>query len=200
MLSTESKDFIREHYSNFFGVEPEDFMVLPNEPVGDAQVDIIWFKPSEKFNYNVLATCGMSNYLMQDPAQCMELIMLLPPDWKVGDKKDEWWWPLEMLTSVGYLPFETNENLTLGSVVSLTKDDKPFMKGTKNCGVIITLPEHFPPEMFEVEVEDDVYLIFFQCVPIDKDDIERIEESSPLKFIEFNLHNADGPEFVVKKK
>ena len=106
MLATENKDFIREHYANFLGVEPEDFMVLSNELVGEAQVDIIWIKPTKDFNYNVLATCGMSNFQMQEPTQCMELMMLLPADWKVGDKKDEWWWPLELLTTVGYLPFK----------------------------------------------------------------------------------------------
>lgn len=200
MLSTESKDFIREHYSKIFGVDPEDFMVLPNEPVGEAQVDIIWFKPTTEFNFNVLATCGLSDLQMDEPPQAIELIMLLPPDWKVGDKKDEWWWPLELLTQAAYLPFATGESLSLGSVISLTENDEPFMKGTKNCGLIITLPEYFSPAAFEVQLDEGSYLRFFQCVPVNKDDIERINESSPFKFIEFNLHNADGPDFVVKKR
>ena len=199
MLSAEARDFIREYYARYFGVEQDDFMVLSNDVKDDEQVDIIWVKPTKKFNYNILATCGVSNVQMENPPQCIELMMLLPADWKIDDKKDEWWWPLELLTQIAYLPFKGQE-LTYGSVVSLTKDDKPFMKGTKNCGAIVTFPEHFPPEMFEHEVEDGLFIRFFQCVPIDKDDMERIEENGPFKFIEFNLHNADGPDFVVKKK
>ena len=201
MLFSMSKDIIREHYAKFLGVNSDDFMIFAADPEAEDQVDIIWIKPTKNFNYNVLATCGLSEIEMENPDQCMELMMLLPPDWKVDDSKEEWRWPVELLSQVAYLPFETeNYNYTLGTVVSLTEDDKPFMKGTKNCGAIITFPEHFPPEMFQLEVEEDYYVRFFQCVPINKDDIERMTETSPLKFIEFNLHNADGPDFVVKKR
>ncbi len=209
MLSSDCKDVIREHYGKYFYTNPDDFMILPNDVDEDgAQVDVIWIKPTKEFNYNVLATCGLSELLMQNPTQAMELIMLLPPEWKF-DKKDENWWPIELLSKAAYMPFKTQESLTVGSVISLTEDDGPFMKGTKNCGLVVTLPEHLTPEMFEImlptDEEDEVleeekFLRFYQVVPVNKDDIERIQENGVLNFIKFNLHNAEGPDLIVKKR
>lgn len=200
MLASEEKDFIRVRIARLLKVDIDDLMVFPGEMEEDgSQVDIVWAKPTKDFNYHVLVTAGLSEMVMEEPEQCMELIMMLPADWKMGDTKDQWWWPIELLSRVAYTSLIMKDSLTIGSVVSLTKDDAPFMKGTKNCGLVVTVPEHFDLSLCEIPVADGLFLRFHQVIPVNKEDIERINEEGVYKYIKYTLHNADGPDFVVKK-
>ncbi len=201
MLLSEQKDFIREHYAETFGVDSDDFLIYPAHEDDEIDIDIICIKPTKDRDYYVLATCGMCQYVMEEPTtQLVELVMFLPADWRVEDKRDEWTWPVKLLINLAYTPFYTGQNISFGTVLTFTDDNEPFTKGTKNCGAIITFPENLPEEFFEVETDTDEIIRFFTAVPITKDDIEKMQENGLDKFIKFDLRNADGPDLIVKKR
>ena len=135
MLASEEKDFIRERIARLLKVDVDDLMVLPGEREEDgSQVDIVWAKPTKDFNYHVLVTAGLSEMVMEEPEQCMELVMMLPADWKMGDKKDEWWWPVELLSGVAYTALTAKESLTIGSGLTVIEEG-----AFSNCNELTTL-------------------------------------------------------------
>lgn len=160
-------------------------------------IDIAVFEPTKYFDYYVAMTAGLSNYRFDSNFARSELVMVLPKTWKPIFDKEEYYWPLQILLDVAYGVVQNNMGTMLGQVYLPRQNEKPYTSYSDAIGGILTLPEMFPIEMYDVEIENS-YTRFLQVVPISKKDLEKIEEIGPNKFIEYDLHDSEGPQIAVK--
>ena len=191
------------HYLKNLGADPYDMdYVKTQEYNSDVfPVDIAIIDPSELFNYYVVATVGLSSYRFNKNFARCELMMVLPPEWKPVLDKEEFYWAPQLLRDVAYNLIDNDMGVAVGQVHLLngTEESGTYSPFTDAVGGIITMPEMFPITMCEEKI-GDTYTRFMQVVPVTKDDVAKIESMTPFKFIEFELHDSEGPQMVVKLK
>ena len=125
--------------------------------------------------------------------------MVLPKTWKPIFDKEEFYWPLQILLDVAYGVVENKMGTAFAQVYLPRQNAEPYTKYSDAIGGILTMPEMFPIEMYDAEIENS-FTRFLQVVPISQNDLSKIEDFGPAKFIEFDLHDSDGPQMVVKIK
>ncbi|MBQ3047717.1 MAG: suppressor of fused domain protein [Clostridia bacterium] len=162
-------------------------------------VDIAIFEPTKYFDAYVAMTAGLSDYKFNKNFKRSELVMVLPKTWKPIFEKEEYSWPIQLLLDVAHGVIDNNNGTMPGHVYICNNDEGEYAKASNAIGGILSLPEEFPIELFEFK-GDDCYVRFMQVIPISSDDLARIEEIGPAKFIEFNLHDSEGPQMRVKLK
>ncbi|MBQ9793186.1 MAG: suppressor of fused domain protein [Clostridia bacterium] len=191
------------HYLKNLIADPNDLeYVKTQEYKTDVfPVDIVIVKPTEYFNYYVVATVGLSSYRFDSNFARCELMMVLPPEWKPILDKEEFYWPPQLLRDIAYNLIDNDMGVAVGQVHVLTgtEDSGTYSPFTDAVGGIITMPEMFPVTMCEEKI-GDTYTRFMQVVPVTKDDVAKIESMTPFKFIEFELHDSEGPQMVVELK
>ena len=191
------------HYLKNLVAEPSDVTFLKSqEYYSDIfPIDIAIFKPTEFFNYYIVSTVGLSSYRFDNNFARSELMMVLPPEWKTVLDKEEYYWAPQMLRDIAYNLVENNIGVAVGQVHILadTEHEGTYSRFTDAVGGIVTMPEMLHFTMFEEKI-GETYTRFMQVVPVTRDDVAKIESMTPLKFIEFELHDSDGPQMVVKLK
>ena len=63
-----------------------------------------------------------------------ELVLYLPPDWKVHESAENWYWPLRWLKALARMPGEQDTWLGFGHSVGL---GRPFAENTRLCGSML---------------------------------------------------------------
>jgi hypothetical protein len=99
----------------------------------DVRISIHIIRPTDLHPYLTLFTSGMSDRPMTPPDEnqiryrLAELIMHLPPDWKLSPKtakQSEFYWPVQWLRQVAYYPHLANTWLG-GQFTVITNDEPP---------------------------------------------------------------------------
>ena len=92
---------VEAHINKFFGNYDNVFHELYSP---DIHVDICVIKPTPERNYYTLVTMGAGAHRMNVPKEIQnekldraEMMICLPPDWKIGDSQEDWYWPLRWL-------------------------------------------------------------------------------------------------------
>ena len=188
------------HTMKFIGAKPEDIIYLKSEEYLEDifPIDLAIFKPNENIDCYVMQTVGLSSYYFEKDVARSELIMVLPKTWKPDFYKNEYNWPRYLLLDIAYGAVENNRGTMVGQVY-VPKEDNMYEGSDDVIGGILVLPEDFDL-MFCEEYIDETYTKFLQVVPITKDDLSKIEEVGPGKFIRYDLHDSDGALFTVKLK
>lgn len=162
-------------------------------------IDLVIFEPTKYFDYYVAVTAGLSDYRFDKNFARSELLMVLPKTWKPIFDKEEFYWPLQILLDVAYGVVENKMGTAFAQVYLPRQNENPYTTYSDAIGGILTMPEMFPIEMYDAEIENS-FTRFLQVVPISQNDLSKIEEIGPAKFVEFDLHDSDGPQMVVKIK
>jgi hypothetical protein len=158
---------IEKHISTHFGECKKVFHNLIPSP--DLHLDIIWIEPTAQRNYHILVTQGMGSRKMNAPKDVRkerrdraEVLITLPPDWKVEDKDMKWQWPMVWLNMLAELPILNDTWLGYGHTV-----EGPCGGNTELCGVMLTLlHESFGDEAMTCEMPNGERIIFYQVLPI----------------------------------
>lgn len=191
------------HYLRNLISDPNDLDYIKTQEYSSDifPVDIVVINPSEYFNYYVVGTVGLSSYRFDKNLARSELFMVLPPEWKPVMDKEEFYWAPQLLRDIAYNLIDNDMGVAVGQVHLLTgtEESGTYSPFTDAVGGIITMPEMLPISMCEEKI-GDTYTRFMQVVPITKDDVSKIESMTPSKFIEYELHDSDGPQMVVKLK
>ena len=94
----EDWDAVEAHMERYFGHCDNVFHEIMSP---DIHVDIYIMPPTPERNYYVLSTFGMGAHRMNVPAELAEqkleraeLIVTLPPDWKISEPGEQWYWPI----------------------------------------------------------------------------------------------------------
>ena len=188
-------------FMTHLGSDPEHFHYIKSEEYYSDlyAIDLAVFEPTKYFDYYVAVTAGLSDYRFDKNFSRSELLMVLPKTWKPIFDKEEFYWPLQILLDVAYGVVENKMGTAFAQVYLPRQNEKPYTTYSDAIGGILTMPEMFPIEMYDVEIENS-FTRFLQVVPISKNDLSKIEEIGPAKFVEFDLHDSDGPQMVVKIK
>ncbi len=191
------------HFIDIMGFELNEFNYLKSEEfMTDLYpVDVAIFAPTKDFNYYTLTTSGLSQYNLYKNFTRVELCMVLPPEWKPTlDRKENMWAP-DLLLDIAYQVVENKMGVRLGQyfVMNTPNGQLPYPEGTDALGGIICLPEMFPLQILEKEIEHS-YTRFLQVVPFDKNGLSKIESMGPADYILYDLHDSDNPKMVAPMK
>lgn len=166
---------------HFFKSEHNPFDLYP--------VDIAVIEPTEEFENFIVTTVGLSAYkFMKDFARA-ELIIILPKEWKADFTKWEYYWPVKLLQDIAFGIINNKAGVVPFQLFEMA--DEPY-ETTNVVGGIVILPEIMPIEFIEEKIDYD-YTRFYQLIPVTKKQVDKIKDIGADKFIQFDLHDADGP-------
>ena len=142
-------------------------------------VDVHLVAPTEDRDFYTLVTSGMSDLPMAAPEaypdlQYSELMICLPPDWKMAQKdwEDEsWYWPIRLLKQMARFPHEYGTWLWLMHTVPNGDPPEPWADNTDMCGVIVLPPITVPPEFHELVIDDEKTIYFHALLPLHEDEM-----------------------------
>ena len=169
------EDHIKEHFGEFPSVYRE--LSAP-----DIYVDICVIPPTEKRRYYTLVTFGMGSRAMDVPEQYadqparIELIMRLPPEWKVGESAEEWNWPLIVLKNLGRLPVSCDSWLGRCHTVD---NRETFAENTRLSATMLLDPDWLPEDARTCALPSGETVEFFEVVPIYREEmIYKVDNSA----------------------
>lgn len=173
LYEEEEIEAIEEHIKEYFG----DFPTVFHEIVSpDIHCDICIVPPSKERNYYTLLTMGMGAHIMDIPEELSveeygraELLICLPPDWKVGENSEKWFWPIHLLKDLARLPINCDTWLGWGHSVD---HQKPFAETTQLCGSLLIYPENVDDGAESCVLPNGDYVNFFEVVPIYREEMD----------------------------
>ena len=188
MYEQEDWEAVEAHLEQYFGPCDNVFHEIMSP---DIHVDIYIMKPTPKRNYYVLSTFGMGAHRMNVPEELAdrkleraEIIVTLPPDWKVTESGEEWYWPIRWLKILARLPINEDGWLGWGHTIA-NPDDAPFADNTRLCGLVLTEPQGFD--------EDAV------CCPLPGGDEVNFYHMIPLTFEEMQFKLAHDAQTLLER-
>lgn len=165
--SEREMETLENHIAENFG----DFDKVLHELFSpDIHVDIAVITPNDKHNYYILSTMGMGAHSMNIPEELeedgldrAELVIYLPPDWKIDSQENEWYWPVQLLKMLARLPIENDSWLGWGHSVDF-KD--PFAENTELCSCALMYPEGVPDSADVCVLPNGSKVNFYQVLPL----------------------------------
>lgn len=158
-----------------FGAFPNVFHEIVSP---DIHVDIAIVEPTNERNYYTLITMGMGARRMRVPKALprrdlarAELVVCLPPDWKINDPSEAWYWPLQWLKILARLPAAENTWLGGGHTIA---NGGPFAGNTALCGVLLANPALFFPagEASACALPNGEKVNFYQMIPLYEEEMD----------------------------
>ncbi len=166
-------DAVEEHLQEYFGEFPTVFHEIVSP---DIHCDVYVISPTEENNFYTLCTVGMGAHIMSlpdelDPAEFgrAELFITLPPDWKVGENSDEWFWPVGLIKGLARLPIRCDTWLGWGHTVD---NQNTFAENTGLCGSVLANPVLHGKDAAECVLPNGDKVNFYQVVPIYREEME----------------------------
>lgn len=171
MYSLEEVECLEDHIEKYFGEIPTVFHEIKSE---DIHVDVYVVPPTEKRNYYTLITLGMGAHEMNVPEEAegknrVELLMCLPPDWKVGEDAPEWYWPIGTLKSLAHLPIDCETWLGWGHTVDNGGNMAP---NTQLSGSLLVRPEDVEDGADECTLPGGEVVTFLELIPIYREEMD----------------------------
>ncbi len=173
LYDDEEIDALEEHIKDYFGEFPTTLHEIVSP---DIHVDVCIVPPTPERNYYTLITEGMGAHIMDLPEELSdeqygraELLICLPPDWRVGENGEEWFWPIGLLKGLARLPI--NCETWLG--VSHSVDNRePFAKNTALCGAVLRTPVDADPGAEYCELPNGERVNFYEVIPIYREEMQ----------------------------
>ncbi|MEY8440665.1 immunity protein Imm33 domain-containing protein [Anaerotruncus colihominis] len=174
LYSREELDRLESFIARRFGRYESVFHELISP---DIHVDIAIIAPNEERNYYTLVTMGMGAHRMNVPDELRrerleraEMVICLPPDWKVQEKDEKWYWPMRWLKVMARLPGNENSWLGWGHTVP---NGGPFAEGTPFSGILLATPgPDADGNEVACEMGDGSRICFYQMVPVYENEME----------------------------
>ena len=167
LYDEEELNAVEEHIKQYFGEFPSVYHEIASP---DIHVDICCVPPSEKRNFYTLITLGMGAHIMNVPEELgaeeygrAELLICLPPDWKLGETSDEWYWPLALIKNLARLPINCDTWLGWGHSVD---NQEPFADNTELCGSLLINPVGVDEGGSICELPSGEKVNFFEILPL----------------------------------
>ena len=165
-------DAVEDHIKEYFGEFPTVFHEITSR---DIVCDIACIPPTEERNYYTLVTVGMGAHIMNIPDSISteengraELLICLPPDWKLGENADEWFWPISLLKDLAKLPLNTDSWLGWGHSVDHRTSISP---STNFCGSLLLFPEGVPDGAEYCTLPNGDHVNFFEVIPMYREEM-----------------------------
>lgn len=165
-------DAVEGHIKEYFGDFPTVFHEVTSK---DIVIDIACIPPNEERNYYTLVTIGMGAHAMNIPESLSfeencraELLICLPPDWKLGESAEEWFWPISLLKDLAKLPINTDSWLGWGHSVDHRGNVAP---NAGFVGSFLMFPEDAPNSADFCTLPNGDRVNFFEVVPLYREEL-----------------------------
>jgi hypothetical protein len=143
-------------------------------------IDVHEIKPTPERNFWTLVTTGMSDRPMTvpdgvDDARFAELMICLPPSWKVSEKgfqEEANYWPIRLLKILSRLPHEYDTWLAPGHTVPNGDPPEPYVPKTEFCCALVVNPLTTPPEFDQLEVAPGKVVHFLAVIPLYLEEVD----------------------------
>lgn len=169
----------------------------------DLHVDICVIPPSSERNFYTLVTMGMGAHRMKVPEELRdagidraELMICLPPDWKIPDRDEKWYWPVRWLKVLARLPVSEDCWLGWGHTVP---NGEPFAENTELCGVLLAYPLSFGEQAVTCALPSGESVRFYQVLPLYAEELAYKAESGADSFIGLLDHEFTGVVDIARK-
>jgi hypothetical protein len=169
---------VNDHVQKYAGEISDVYHEILSDLV---HVDVHLAKPRPERNYYTLVTSGMSDRPMAAPDgaeefKYAELMLCLPPDWRLGDStsSDEaYYWPVRWLKLLARFPHQYGTWLGWGHTIPNGDPPRPMAPNVAFRGVILASPALFPEEFQTFETQSGKTVRLYAVIPIYADEMER---------------------------
>lgn len=145
-------------------------------PGGADGVQVLVIDPRPGREYYTLVTFGMGARPMAVPPDLenqglerAELMVLLPPDWKLDEERECWRWPLRWLRLLARMPAEQDTWLGWGHTVP---NGRPFAPDTLLSGIMLVDPLDAPEPAAICPLPGGEKVNFYQLLPLYADEMD----------------------------
>ncbi|MDE5763954.1 MAG: suppressor of fused domain protein [Ruminococcus sp.] len=149
--------------------------VFTQKEYEDIKVNIHIVSPTPERRFYTLVTVGMGAHIMNVPEHLKEekleraeLVICLPPSWKIDGDEPEHFWPLNLLNHLAHLPISENAWLGWGHTIEY---NNPFADNTELSAAMIVNCD-FGEESHICKINDDDEVNFYQILPIYNSELE----------------------------
>ncbi len=191
MYEEEEIDAIEDHIKEYFG----EFPTVLHETVSeDIHVDVCVIPPTKERNYFTMVTMGMGAHAMNIPEglgkdkERAELVICLPPDWKVGEDSEKWFWPVGVIKSLTHLPINCDTWLGWGHTID---NQSPYYDETELCGSLLVFPEGVEEGAEKCELPNGNIVNFFQVIPLYREEMHFKIDNDTTELLQ-KLQNVAG--------
>ncbi len=188
-MKTKDMDKLTKHFDTYF--EQTDSMVL--HPIIDIgyHIDVLIYKPSEKYPFWKLVTMGASNYKMPHNkntiASYNEYIMFVAPEIDLNNK-DELIWYYNKLLAVAVFAFNNKTHITYAHSFEWQNDDP----NDEMIGAFIEFPQVIETScILRCKLGMFKTVACLQVVLLNRDDLNKLMEIGPQAF-SYYLYPEDG--------
>lgn len=197
-MKTKEMDKIVKHFDKYF--EQTDSMVL--HPIVDNgfHVDVLLYKPNEKYPFWKLVTMGASDYKMPPVSntisQYNEYIMFVHADVRLDDQEIVSWYFNKLVMIASFARFNKC-HITYGHSFEWQNDDTE----DEMIAAFIEFPQIVETvEMLRCKTSLFKTVACLQVVLLNKDDLAKLMEIGPQAFSEYLYPEDDGkPHFLSEK-
>lgn len=195
---TDRQASVLAHFVKNLGLKTDTMHYFKTEQFLEdkSSIDVVVFEPTDEFEYYLITTTGLSAYQFSQDFAPAELFMLLPPSWKMDFEKAEYAWPVYFLQDIAYNIIENKMFVFPYQVYR--SSEKKYLAGTDTVGGVVVFPEMLNIEILEEKIFD-TYTRFFQLMPLNKQELAKVDDIGVKDYVDFDLHDADGPKLVVKE-
>lgn len=188
-MKTKDMDKLTKHFDTYF--EQTDSVVL--HPIIDVgyHIDVLLYKPNEKYPFWKLVTMGASDYKMppiqNTIASFNEYIMFIDPDIDLNNK-DELIWYYNKLLSVAEFAYNNQTHITYAHSFEWQNDDPD----DEMIGAFIEFPQVIETsDILRCKLGMFKTVACLQVVLLNRDDLNKLMEIGPQAF-SYYLYPEDG--------
>lgn len=174
-LGNPSTELIQEHIEKHIGKVAGVFHEIVPDVV---HIDIMIVEPTEEKPYYSLITSGMSDKKMTLPYEVdenseeyLELMIVLPGDWKLDFKNEKYYWPIRVLKTLARFPHKYHTHLGFGHTMQ-NGDFEPYTTDSQLCGSVLVPIFGEENESRKLKVNDNKTITFYSLLPLYKEEIE----------------------------
>jgi len=180
---------ISEHIERYLGKVETVFHEIVSDTV---HIDVHFVKPSDEFPFARLVTSGMSDLPMTTPPEVdvpkyVELVVTLPPDWKLDQKSFEdenWYWPVRLIKYLARLPHKYETWLGWGHTIPNGDPTESYAPSTQLNGAIVLPSITVPDEFHTLRIDEKKEITFYAVVPLYKEEMDLKLRSGTDKLLE----------------
>ncbi|WP_372894484.1 suppressor of fused domain protein [Stieleria sp.] len=137
-------------------------------------IDVHWVKPSSERPFHTLITTGMSDRPMSPPEGAeelayAELMLCLPPDWKLDEQSlsdTTNYWPIQWLKFLARFPHEYETWLFDGHTIPNGDPADPLDPSVDFIGWLLTFPSTTNEEFIRLKISDEKSIYFLAAIPL----------------------------------
>jgi len=164
-------------------------------------IDVYHVPPSDRYPFHIMVTSGMSDRPMNVPegvgtSPYVELMVMLPPDWKISQEAfsdERWYWPVRSLKFLARFPHKVNSWFCAGHTIGNGNPPAPFADNTKLDSILFLPPVGDFDDFSTLALKDGKSIQFLAIVPLYREELALKMNKGMSALLEaFDRHNMDN--------